>query len=137
MPPLPLSVEGKVVRGRLSLFGYVIDAVVNRRFPGGWLESIMVVRREEDAFAEQGEAGAAAHLAFDHLDAVDVDRAGVPGQGEPVSDGVVIAEQAFGEGAEVWGAAGLRGADPVVEVVAGQLCDHLGELGHGCGADPG
>ena len=30
MPPLPRGLEGKVARGRLGLFGYVIDAVVDR-----------------------------------------------------------------------------------------------------------
>jgi hypothetical protein len=44
----------------------------------------------EDAAAEQVGVGAALHLAFEHLDAVDVafDDTGTPGQGETGGDGV-------------------------------------------------
>jgi hypothetical protein len=30
MPPLPSGLEGMAARGRLGLFGHVIDTVVNR-----------------------------------------------------------------------------------------------------------
>jgi hypothetical protein len=43
VPPLPVRAEGRSYEGRLSLSGYMIDAVVNRRFPGGRLELIMAV----------------------------------------------------------------------------------------------
>ena len=47
---------------------------------------------EDDAFAEQGESGAAVHLAFEHLEPVDValDHARAPGQGQAVAHGVVV-----------------------------------------------
>src|SRR5205814_6142590 len=47
---------------------------------------------EEDAAAEQVWAGAPVHLAFEHLDAVDVafDHARAVGQGEPGGDSVLV-----------------------------------------------
>jgi hypothetical protein len=46
------------------------------------------------------EARTAEHLAFEHLDAVDVsfDDPGTPGQGEAGNDGVSVAVDACGEG---------------------------------------
>src|SRR5207248_1936293 len=43
-------------------------------------------RVQDDAFAEQAEAGAAVHLALEHLDLIDgaLDSAGVPVQGKAV-----------------------------------------------------
>jgi len=54
---------------------------------------------QDDAFAEEGEAGAAVHLALDHLDLVDVSLhgTGVVGQGQPGGDGVLVAADAGGE----------------------------------------
>jgi hypothetical protein len=47
---------------------------------------------EHDPFAEQVEVGAAAHLVFDHFDAIDVsfDGSGVVGEGKAVANGVVV-----------------------------------------------
>ncbi|MEC3997109.1 hypothetical protein VSR01_27855 [Actinacidiphila sp. DG2A-62] len=54
---------------------------------------------EEDALAQEVEAGPSEHLLFEHLEAVDVpfDRAGAVGLGEPVADGVDIAAGVAGE----------------------------------------
>src|SRR5262245_61002649 len=54
---------------------------------------------QEYAFAEQVQAGAAEHLAFEHFEPVDValDRAGAVGQGQAVADGVQVAAQVGGE----------------------------------------
>jgi hypothetical protein len=56
---------------------------------------------QDDALAEQVEAGAAVHLPFDHLDLVDraLDPAGVPVQGQAVGDGLLVVADADGEGA--------------------------------------
>ena len=61
-----------------------------------------VRRVQDDALAEQVEAGAAVHLALDHLDLVDraLDLAGVPVQGEAVGDGLLVVADADGEGAQ-------------------------------------
>ncbi len=58
---------------------------------------------QDDAFAEQAEAGAAVHLAFEHLDLVDgaLDFAGAPVQGQAVGDGLLVVADAGGEGAQV------------------------------------
>jgi hypothetical protein len=58
---------------------------------------------EDDAFAEQVEAGPAVHLPFDHLDPGDVafDGGGAVGQGQPGSDGVLVAADAVGEGVQL------------------------------------
>jgi hypothetical protein len=47
---------------------------------------------EEYAAAEQVGSGASVHLAFEHLDAVDVafDGAGAPPEAEPVGDGLAV-----------------------------------------------
>jgi len=54
---------------------------------------------EQDALAEKGQAGAAEHLALDHLDVVDpaFDGAGTPGHGQAVGDGVQVLLQPLGE----------------------------------------
>jgi putative transposase len=48
---------------------------------------------QEYAFSQQFQAGAAEHLAFEHLEPVDValDRPGAVGQGQAVADGVEVA----------------------------------------------
>jgi hypothetical protein len=47
---------------------------------------------EQDAEAEQVRTGAAVHLAFEHLDAVDVsfDATGAPPECQPGGDGVLV-----------------------------------------------
>jgi hypothetical protein len=56
---------------------------------------------EQDALAEQVGFGAAVHLSFDHLDAVDVafDGAGAVGDGEPGGDGGPVFAESFAEAA--------------------------------------
>jgi hypothetical protein len=76
---------------------------------------------QDDAFAEQAEAGAAVHLPFDHLDLVDgaLDLAGTPGEGEPVDDGLLVVADAGGEGAQVGLAViGFYGGEPCFQVLA-------------------
>jgi hypothetical protein len=62
---------------------------------------------EDDAFAQQAEAGAAVHLAFKNLDLGDgaIDGSGALGQGEPGGDGLLVA----GEGAQFGLVVGLDG----------------------------
>jgi hypothetical protein len=86
--------------------------------------------RHEDSFAEQVDVGAAEHLAFEHLDAVDVafDRAGVPGQGESGCDGVLVVLDAFDERAQA-GQFGGRGlGEPVGQAFAVSAGHHDGEV---------
>ena len=80
--------------------------------PTPWL------RRVKDyAFAEEGEAGAAVHLSFDHLDLVDVafHGGGAVGQGEPGGDGVLVAPDAAGEGVQLGLVVGFNAGEPVLE----------------------
>ena len=74
---------------------------------------------EDDAFAEQGESGAAVHLAFEHLDPVDVafDLAGAIGQGQAVEDGLVVAVEPGDEGAQVRLVVGAGPGDPGVQLL--------------------
>jgi hypothetical protein len=55
-------------------------------------------------------------LPFGHLDAVDVafHGAGIPGQGQPGGDGVLVTAQSCGEGLRLWLAA--CGGDPFLRV---------------------
>jgi hypothetical protein len=96
--------------------------------------SVMELPRVKgDAFAEQGEAGAAVHLALDRLDLVDVafDLAGAVGQGEAVGDGLVVGSDAGGEGVQVGLVVGLDRGEPVFQLLlAGAVGHHLGEAGH-------
>ena len=54
---------------------------------------------QEYAFSEQFQAGAAEHLAFEHLEPVDValDRPGAVGQGQAVADGAEVTAEVTGE----------------------------------------
>ena len=74
---------------------------------------------KDDALAEQGEAGSAVHLAFDHLDPVDVafDFAGAVGQGEAVGDGLLVGADPGGEGAQAGLVVGFDRGEPVVELL--------------------
>ena len=58
---------------------------------------------EQDALAEQVGFRASVHLAFDHLDAVDVafDGTGTAGDGEPGGDGGPVPAEASGEAAQM------------------------------------
>ena len=53
---------------------------------------IPALRRQENALLEQIELGTAKHLAFEHLQAVNLalHRAGTPGQGDPGFDGLIV-----------------------------------------------
>ncbi|MER7450355.1 hypothetical protein ABTW96_08705 [Nocardia beijingensis] len=55
---------------------------------------------EQDALAEQVEVGATKHLAFDHLDAVDVafDRPAVPGHGQADDDRIKMIKRQMSAG---------------------------------------
>jgi hypothetical protein len=67
-----------------------------------------------------GKGSASVHLSFDHLEPADVafDDAGVPGHGEAVEDGLLVAFDAVGEGVQVGLVVGADGGEPVVEAVA-------------------
>ena len=90
---------------------------------------------EEDPAAEQVGTGASIHLAFEHLDAVDVafDGAGAPGEAEAVGDGVLVGSQAGDEGAERGLAGGQGGSHPRLEQLAAAALVH----DDGGGADAG
>jgi hypothetical protein len=62
-------------------------------------------------------------------DVVDAafDGAGVPAGGQALGDGVEVLLEAFGEGREAWQAGGAGVADPLREVLAGELGEHGGE----------
>src|SRR5205085_10954191 len=77
-------------------------------------------RVQDDAFAEQVEAGAAVHLALEHLDLIDgaLDPAGVPVQGEAVDDGLLVVADAGGQGAQPGLVVGFDGGEPGLEVAA-------------------
>src|SRR5690349_19551248 len=103
----------------------LIGSAANSVIPLRWVQ--------DDAFAEQVEAGAAVHLAFDHLDLVDgaLDLAGVPGQGEAVDDGLLVVADAGGEGAQAGVVVGFDGGEPGFQVAAaGAGGHHLGEGGY-------
>lgn len=57
----------------------------------------------DDALAQEGESGAAEHLPLDQLDFADVafHGGGAVGQGEACGDGLLVAADAAGEGAEL------------------------------------
>src|SRR5690349_20905047 len=101
---------------------------------GSAANSVILLRRVQDvAFAEQVEAGAAVHLAFDHryLSGGALGFAAVPGQGEAVDDGLRLVADAGGEGAQAGLFAGFDGGEPGFEVAAaGAGGHHLGEGGH-------
>jgi len=86
---------------------------------------------QDDAFAEQNEAGAAVHLALDHLDLVDgaLDLAGAVGQAGAVGDGLLVVADASGERAQVGLAViGFYHGEPGLQVLAaGPPGHHLGE----------
>src|ERR1019366_3206254 len=85
---------------------------------------------KDDAFAQQVEACAAVHLAFDHLDPGDVafHGAGAVGQGEPGGDGVLVAADAVGEGVQFGLVAGLGGGEPAFQFLLAAAAGHdLGE----------
>ncbi len=90
---------------------------------------------EEDACGA-GKDSASVHLSFDHLEPVDIafDDAGVPVHGEAVEDGLLVAFDAVGEGVQVGLVVGVDGGEPVVEAVAVQAGEDLGELGDVAGA---
>jgi hypothetical protein len=73
--------------------------------------------------------GAAEHLAFDHLDAVDgsCDGTGAVGQCQPGGDGVEVPAQAAGEGSQGWGAVGVDSLEPAVKFLAAALGADRGE----------
>jgi hypothetical protein len=55
------------------------------------------------------------------------DRAGVPAAGQALGDGVEILLEAFGERRHAWKLGGPDVADPLREVLAGELGEHRGE----------
>jgi len=83
----------------------------------------------EYAFSQQGQAGAAEHLAFDHFEPVDVafGWAGAVGQGQAVADGVEVAAQVGGECCQRRQGVVFGGGDPGVEAVAVPAGHHRGE----------
>src|SRR5258706_2915454 len=89
---------------------------------------------KDDTRAEQIEACAAVHLAFDHFDLVDgsLDLAGAVGQGEAVDDGLLVVADSGGEGAQVrLAVVCFHGGEPGFQVaVSGAVSHHLGEAGH-------
>jgi hypothetical protein len=70
-----------------------------------------------DPFAQERESCTAVHLSLDHLDFVDVAFHGgrAIGQGQAGGDGLLVAADAAGEGAEPGQVAGLGLGEPVFE----------------------
>jgi hypothetical protein len=68
---------------------------------------------EDDALAEEVEAGSSEHLWFQHFEAVDVpfDGSGTVRQGQAVADGVEVAAEVAGEGGKRGEAVRLDSAD--------------------------
>ena len=93
------------------------------------LSLIMWSAGQEYAFSQQFQAGAAEHLAFEHLEPVDVafDWAGAVGQGQAVADGVEVAAQVVGEGGQRRQGVVFDGGDPGVEAVVVAAGHHRGE----------
>jgi hypothetical protein len=88
---------------------------------------------KDDSLAEQGEAGAAVHLPFEHLDLGDValDGAGAVGQGGPVGDGLLVTADAVGEGVQFGLVVGLDGGELAFEFLLAAAESHdLGEGAH-------
>src|SRR5947209_10535631 len=133
-----------------DLISRVTDAVVDelaewqsrpldRVYPVIFIDALMVKIRvlslilwsagQEYAFSEQVQAGAAEHLAFEHLEPVDValDRPGAVGQGQAVADGVEVAAQVGGECCQRRQGVVLDGGDPRIEPVAVAAGHHGGE----------
>src|SRR5262249_9059588 len=83
--------------------------------------------------AEQGEAGAAVHLALDHLDLGDVafEGGGAVGQRQPGGDGLLVQADAPGEGVQVGLVVGFDGGEPGLE------CEEALAVGHQLGDGPG
>src|SRR6185437_11808653 len=146
LPPQPATVTAATPRARFrnqrtdtkSTPARGAAAVPRAAAPkGSAADYVIWLRRvQDDAFAEQVEAGAAVHLAFDHLDLVDrsLDLAGVPGQGQAVGDGLLVGTDAGREGAQAGLVVGFDGGEPGLQVAAaGAGGHHLGE----CGDVPG
>lgn len=78
---------------------------------------------------EELESGAAEHLAFEHLDPVDVpfNDAGAVEQGQPGGHGVPVAVDAVGEDVQARQGIDVDPAQPVAEPVAAQVDEHVGE----------
>src|SRR6266487_5038445 len=93
------------------------------------LSPIMWSAGQEYAFSQEFQAGAAEHLAFDHLEPVDVafDWSGAVGQGQAVADGVEVAAQVTGECCQRRQGVVLDVSDPGVEAVAVAAGHHRGE----------
>ncbi len=89
--------------------------------------------RQQDSFAQEFESCAAEHLAFEHLDPVDVafHDTGVPGQCEARGDGVEVAFEVLGEVPEA-GQVGSGGGrfDPGRQLVALEVSDRVAEGTH-------
>jgi hypothetical protein len=70
------------------------------------------------------EARATEHLAFEHLEPVDVafDDPGVPGQGKSGDDGVEVAVDAGSEGVEAGQVVPPDGVEPVGQALALACC---------------
>jgi Transposase, Mutator family len=133
-----------------DLISRVTDAVVeelaewqgrplDRVYPVVFIDALMIKIRvlslilwsagQEYAFSQQFQAGAAEHLAFEHLEPVDValDRSGAVGQGQAVADGAEVAAQVGGEGSQGRQGVVFDGGDPRVEAVAVAAGHHRGE----------
>jgi hypothetical protein len=84
---------------------------------------------QENPLSQESEAGTAEHLAFEHLDPVDVsfDDSGVPGQGEPSDDGIAVTFDACGEGVEAGEIVTPDGVQPLRQPFALALGEHLGK----------
>src|ERR1039457_6028762 len=85
-----------------------------------------VLGGRQDSFAEQRQSCPAEHLPFDHFDVVDAafDGSGVPAAGQALGDGVEVLFEAFGEGRYAGQFGGPGVADPLREVLAGELGEH-------------
>lgn len=84
---------------------------------------------QQDSFPQETEASPTVHLALDHFDSIDValNYAGAPGQCEAGGDGGEISFEAVDEGVEAWQVVGADGLDPLRELLALELGEHLPE----------
>ncbi|WP_425264795.1 hypothetical protein [Streptomyces incarnatus] len=99
----------------------LIDAGSVSRVASSW--------SEEHSFPQECEAGSAEHLAFEHLDAVDVPfhDAQAPGQREPGDDRGPVTIDASGEGMKTGQVVLADCVEPLGQPLALSLGEDLGE----------
>ena len=86
--------------------------------------------RPHEAAAEEIEARAAKHLAFQHFEAIDVplDRAGAPGQGHPRFDRLIVLVQPLAKRCMASSVLVVRALQPGIEVLGLPLAHEVGKV---------